>query len=476
MSTKKLQLMAHLMRRAGFGATREELEALSHEDYETTVERLLDTDHPNMMSLDMMRRYNPENSGMIAHLGGGSRWMYRMISTDSPLREKVGLFWHGIFATGYSKLCNGKPLDDQIQMFLRHGMGDFRTLLIELSKNPAMIVWLDNQENHKGSINENYGRELLELFSMGVGNYTEQDIKEAARAFTGWTIGNSKYMILRATTDQDRPYGRIAMHFKYRPEDHDEGEKEFLGRKGRFNGDDIIDIICEQEATARFISRHLYSFFVADEPPVPEWPHKPPRDPEAIEALSQAYFDSGYSIRAMLRVLFNSDFFKSEEVWYERVKSPAELMAGVLRLTQEFDRPRPHFSITAHSTTFMGQTLLNPDSVEGWHWGTEWINSGSLVERVNFASVQLGDLEKPGVQAMVDGILSEGNSSLSPDVLIDRAFDQLAMTAISDDSRTALIEFIEEQDRREGTAGQNSRERAVSVLKMAATTPEFQRA
>ena len=113
--------------------------------------------------------------------------------------------------------------------------------------------------------------------------------------------------------------------------------------------------------------------------------------------------------------------------------------------------------------------------MEGWHWGTEWINSGSLVERVNFASVQLGDLEKPGVQAMVDGILSEGNSSLPPDVLIDRAFDQLAMTAISDDSRTALIEFIEEQDRREGTAGQNSRERAVSVLKMAATTPEFQR-
>ena len=124
MSTKKLQLMAHLMRRAGFGATREELEALERVDYETAVEKLLDADSPNMMSLDMMRRYNPENSGMIAHLGGGGRWMYRMISTDAPLREKVALFWHGIFATGYSKLCNGKPLDDQIQMFLRYGMGD----------------------------------------------------------------------------------------------------------------------------------------------------------------------------------------------------------------------------------------------------------------------------------------------------------------------------------------------------------------
>ena len=162
---------------------------------------------------------------------------------------------------------------------------------------------------------------------MGVGSYSEQDVKEASRAFTGWTIGNAKYMISRAMADQDRPYGRIAMHFEYHPEDHDDGEKEFLGRKGRFDGEGIVDIICEQEATARFISRHMYSFFVADEPPVPEWPHTPPRDPQAIEALSQAYFDSGYSIRAMLRVLFNSDFFKSEDVWYERVKGPAELMA-----------------------------------------------------------------------------------------------------------------------------------------------------
>ena len=476
MSTKKLHLMAHLMRRAGFGATREELEILSHEDYEATVERLLDTDHPNMMSLDMMRRYNPENSGMIGFIGGAGRWMYRMISTDSPLREKVALFWHGIFATGYSKLSNGKPIDDQIQMFLRHGMGDLRTLLIELSKDPAMIVWLDNYENHKGSINENYGRELLELFSMGVGSYSEQDIREVSRAFTGWTIGNANYMISRAMADQDRPYGRIALHFEYHPEDHDDGEKEFLGRKGRFDGEGIVDIICEQEATARFISRHMYSFFVADEPPVPEWPHTPPRDPEAIEALSQAYFDSGYSIRAMLRVLFNSDFFKSEDVWYERVKGPAELMAGVLRLTKEFDRPRPHCALMAHSTTFMGQSLLNPESVEGWHWGREWIDSGSLVERVNFVSAQLGDTEKPGVLAMVDGILSDGNGSLSPDVLVDRAFDQLALTAVSDETRSALIEIVEEQDRLEGADSESPRERAAGVLKMAATMPEFQRA
>ena len=191
-----------------------------------------------------------------------------------------------------------------------------------------MIIWLDNQDNHKGAINENYGRELLELFSMGVGNYTEQDIKECARAFTGWTIANREYMELRSQRDSDWPYGRISWHFEFHPEDHDDGEKEFLGQRGNFNGEDIVDIICQQPATARFISRHLYSFFVADEPPVPEWPYTPPADEKAIDALSRAYFDSGYDVGAMLRVLFNSDFFKDAGARYRKVKSPVELVPG----------------------------------------------------------------------------------------------------------------------------------------------------
>ena len=476
MASKEFQLMAHLMRRAGFGASREELDALVEQGYEAMVESLLDTDHPNEMSLDLMRRYNPETSGMMGPGGGSERWMYRMISTDAPLREKIALFWHGIFATGYSKLCSGKPLDDQIQTFLRHGLGSFRGLLLEMSRDPAMIVWLDNYDNHNGAINENYARELLELFSMGTGNYSEHDIAEAARAFTGWTIGSTKYQVIRAMVDQDRPYGRVAIHFEYRPEDHDDGEKEFLGRKGRFNGEDVVDIICERQETARFISRHLYSFFVADEPPVPEWPYKPPRDPEAIAALSRAYFESGYNITEMLRVLFKSDFFKSEEVWYERVKGPAELMAGVLRLTEEFEGPHPGFPSTNQQTSFMGQSLLNPDSVEGWHWGTEWVNSGTLVERVNFASERLGNLESPGVLAMVDRILAGGNGGASPGALVDKALDQLVMTEVSAETRSALIEFAEKQDELAGDGSRSPRERAVSILKMIGATPEFQRA
>ena len=190
-----------------------------------------------------------------------------MINSRTPLVEKVSLFWHGVFATGYSKLTQGKVLMDQIQMFRNHGFGDLRTLLIELSRDPSMIIWLDNNDNHNGAINENYGRELLELFSMGVGNYTEDDVKEASRAFTGWTIGNTEYMKLKADNDSLWPYGRLNLHFEFRDYDHDEGDITFLGHTGNFNGGDIVDIICDQQATARFIARHMYSFFVADEPP-----------------------------------------------------------------------------------------------------------------------------------------------------------------------------------------------------------------
>ena len=338
-ATKDMQLISHLMRRAGFGVGLPELESLAQNGYNETVNRLLKPTNVQEMTDDLIRRYHHEQSGMMGQNNPGAYWLYKMITTTDPLTEKMALFWHGIFATGYPKITQGKVLNDQIRMFRRYGTGNFKTLLLELSKDPAMIVWLDNHDNHDGAINENFGRELLELFSMGVGNYSEQDIKETARAFTGWTIGNTEYMALRAERDSIWPYGRIAWHFEFKEDDHDSGEKEFLGNTGRLNGDEIIDIICQQESTARFISRHMYHFFVADEPPVPQWPYTPPRDPKAIDTLTQAYFDNDYDIRAMLDILFNSEFFKSEDSWHERVKSPAELVAGILRLTGEFDRP-----------------------------------------------------------------------------------------------------------------------------------------
>jgi uncharacterized protein (DUF1800 family) len=480
MSNKNVELMAHLMRRAGFGATRDRLDELVEQGYDEVVERLLSAvSHPTRLTDNLIRRYHPEYSGMMGNQSAGANWMYRMISTDAPLREKLGLMWHGMFATGYSKLANGKVLHDQIRMFERHGMGSFKNLLIELSKDPAMIVWLDNSENHNGSVNENFGRELLELFSMGVGNYTEHDVKEAARAFTGWTIGNTEYMTLKSARDSVWPYGRLSFHFEYKEDDHDNGDKEFLGEKGNLNGEDIVDIICKQPATAAFLSRHIYSFFVADEPPVPEWPYKPPNDPAAIEALTKVYFDSDYNVAEMLRFLFKSDFFKSEDARYQRIKSPTELMAGVLRLTEEFDRPKMDMNPTNIQTSYMGQWLLNPPSVEGWHWGTEWIDSGALVERVNFASERLGNLDSPGVQTLVDSILSSGNGSMSAEEMVNSALDQLSLNEVSDKTMSALVDFAETQigDVSEAPDGDDSaRKQVANVLKLVGATPEFQRA
>ena len=468
-------LIAHLMRRAGFGANREQIGMHANAGYQNTVEALLNPGEEDRMDDLLIRRFHPELSGMMGPNAPGQNWLYRMATTSAPLREKMALFWHGIFATGYAKVIHGKALSDQTRMFRTFGMGSFKDLLIQLSKDPAMIIWLDNQDNHNGAINENFGRELLELFTMGVGNYTERDIKECARAFTGWTIANREYMELRSQRDSDWPYGRIAWHFKYHPEDHDDGEKEFLGQRGRFNGEDIIHIICQQEATARFISRHLYSFFVSDEPPVPEWRYTPPTNPEAIDELTRVYFDSNYDISAMLRALFNSSYFQSQDSWYSKVKSPVELVAGVLRLTGEFNRPRREIIDRYFQASYMGQFLNNPPSVEGWHQGTDWLDTGTLVERVNFASQQIGDSTKPGIQAMIERIASTPNNVASPENLISVCLEEMGVISVEEDTMKVLIDFASQGHDQSINASNDGSQKISAALQMVASTKEFQR-
>jgi uncharacterized protein (DUF1800 family) len=356
-------------------------------------------------------------------------------------------------------------------------MGSFSDLLIELSRDPAMIVWLDNQDNHGDSINENYGRELLELFSLGVGNYTEDDVKECARAFTGWTLANAEYMELRARRDSIWPYGRISWHYESRPEDHDDGGKSFLGEKGDLSGEDIVEIICRQPATARFISRHLYHFFVADELPVPQWPYQAPRDPAAIEMLSQAYFDSGYDIRSMLRVLFNSEFFKSRDCWFQKVKSPADLVAGTLRLSGELETPRRGILERSQQMVFMGQELNSPPSVEGWSEGTGWIDTGNLVERMNFVTDQLGKPENPGVKAMIDRMFANGGAAMSHDEVIDACLAEMGSISVSSQTRSALSAFAAKSAEAtvdDRTADEQARARLANMLQLAAATQEYQ--
>ena len=417
-------LMAHLMRRAGFGAYREELEARVAVGYEATVEELLNPERGPAVDEDLLYRYFPNLN--MAPINAQTHWAYRMINTPRPLEEKMALFWHQLFATGNAKVDNPQELLQQIAMFRGHGLGSFPNLLLELAKNPAVIFWLDNNGNHKGAINENWGRELLELFSMGVGNYTEEDIKEASRAFTGWTI---------APKIPNNPLGRFYWGFEYRPEDHDHDEKTFLGHTGRFNGEDIIDIIVRQPATARFLARHLYNFFVADEPQVPSWNITPPRDPQAIQTLVQAYNESNYDIRSVLRVLFLSEFFK--EARFARVKSPAELVIGTVRLAGHFTSPRPGYQAIAAECGFQGQELLNPPSVESWHTGQEWIDGGALVRRVNFAANLLGNVNLPGVRAVINGLRAGGTRS--PSEFVDGCLEMIGPLEISEQTRRELL-------------------------------------
>jgi uncharacterized protein (DUF1800 family) len=341
------------------------------------------------------------------------------------------LFWHQIFATGQSKVDHWHELIAQVDMFRENGMGNYRDMLVALAQNPAMIYWLDNCDNHETGVNENWGRELLELFSMGVGNYSEEDVYECSRAFTGWTI---------ATVPPRNYYSRFDWSFEYQDEDHDQGEKTFLGETGNFNGEDIVDIIVKQPATARFIARHLYNFFVADEPQVPAWKDTPPRDAEAIKQLEDEYFRSNYDITSMLRLLFKSDFFK--EAKFAKIKSPAETVAGTLRLVGDFTFPKPGLDAVALNIRYMGQDLLNPPTVEGWHTGREWIDSGTRVERINFTADQVGNINHPGVKDIISRVGQTG-SVLTADQLVDGCLENLGAYQLADETRKQLLELAE---------------------------------
>ena len=470
MSNQDFALLAHLMRRAGFGATRDELEAYAAQGYTATVDELLNPGDPEVMPDDIIRRYHVDQSELRQLDGAGANWLYRMITTKCPLEEKIALFWHGLFATGYSKLNQARALLNQIDMFRNHGLGRFDNLLVELSKDPAMLLWLDNTDNHNGAINENYGRELLELFSMGIGNYTEDDIKECSRAFTGWTLGNAEYMAVRASKDSIWPYSRIAWHFQFRDWDHDDGEKTFLGETGNFNGEDIIGIIARQQATARFVCTRLFQFFAADE--------VDGDGEQVIEAMMKSYFDSGYEIRAVLRTLFLSDYFTSDKARYARVKGPVELLVGAIRQAGSYRTPTLGVHSLAYQGFFMGQGLLQPPSVEGWHEGMEWIDSGSLVERVNFVAQELSSLDKPGVRAIIDRLAGENGGTLTPEQLVDQCLDLLGPVAVEDDTRTALVDFAAASggalNLSGHQAGDAAEQRVSSVLRVIASTREYQ--
>ena len=472
MSDQDIALMAHLLRRAGFGASRDEIEERVAQGYDNVVAEFLNPGPEPGIDEDMMFRAYPSYFDKAAIETGQTEWVYRMINNKHQLQEKMSLFWHTIFCSGDNKVDNARTTCLQIDWFRDHGMGNFRDLLLRLSTDPAMLYYLDNIESHKVAVNENYGRELLELFSLGVGkdgelNYSEDDVKACARAFTGWNL---------APTMPVFPYGRTPFEFRFDPADHDDSDKTFLGETGPWNGEDCIDIICKQPAAARFIARKLYDFFVADEPPVPAWRLAEPRDPEAIKDLEKAYFDSGYEIKAMLQTLFTSDWFKSESVRFAKVKSPADVVIGTVRMVKDHMEPKPGLFFVAMEPKYMGLDLYNPPTVEGWHMGAEWINSGSLIDRINFASGMLGNTELPGVQSMVNRLMAQGQS-LSPDQLVDGCLDLVGPIEVADETRSELIAHASRSgELRHGSESERAdfNRRTGEMLQMIATTSEFQ--
>ena len=280
----------------------------------------------------------------------GLWWANRMLATNRPLEEKLTLFWHGHFATGENKTRDYRMMLKQNEMFRAHAAGSLRELLVGILKDPGMLVYLDNGENIKSHPNENFGRELLELFSMGVGNYSEKDVREAARAFTGWTNN--------------------VLEFKFDAEQHDAAQKTFLSQSGPFNGEDIIDIILKQPVTAEFVSAKLYKFFVRDEAPA-----------SVRTGLGQTFRNSGYQVKPLLKQMFLSRDFYSEPAMATQIKSPVQLVVSTYKKLGLREVPTiPDFG---RMTSGLGQALFDPPNVAGWAGGRTWITPSTLLQRGN---------------------------------------------------------------------------------------------
>ncbi len=341
--------LAHLLRRAGFGASKPELDAFAALGYEATAGYLLDYESapdPIQERLDAFD-FDPDDREQLRRW-----WMIRMVHSTRPLQEKMTLFWHGLLTSGFSKVNSAGLLRRQNEFFRSNALGNFRDIMRGISKDAAMLIWLDGRGSRKRHPNENYARELMELFTMGEGNYTEQDVQQAARAFTGWRVSQEGEVSLSRTA-------------------FDGGTKSFLGRTGRFTADAIVDIILEQPATAAYLSRRLFSFFSYRNPA-----------PATVEALSAIYFSSGYDIKAMVRAILLSDEFSSTAAYRSLVRSPVDLVVGAHRAWGlETDGQYP-----ANSARAMGQDIFNPPNVAGWPGGPAWLNSASWMHRANFVN------------------------------------------------------------------------------------------
>mgnify|MGYP000850457545 CR=1 FL=1 len=354
--------LQHLFLRAGFGETPPAIARLKDTSLGSVVEQLFNDSKSwkDIHYLPYPIKENREKKGVSASQFLGmilkskqdseelnQQWLFKLTHTEAVLREKMVFFWHNHFATSvpFSYL-----MQEQNNTLRKHALGNFRDLLFAIAKDPAMILYLNNQENKKDHPNENFAREVMELFTLGIGHYTEKDIQEAARAFTGWTID-------------------ARGEFVFREGIHDSGEKIFLGKKGNFKGEDILNILLDNKQTARYIVYKIYREFVNPKP-----------DTEIIEQLAAQFFNSGYNIEQLMRSIFNAEWFYADQNIGVKIASPVELIVRYNKLIKlKFTKPKGLLQLQ-HA---LGQVLFFPPNVAGWKGHEKWIDSASLLLRLN---------------------------------------------------------------------------------------------
>lgn len=403
----------HLLRRAAFGPTPDQYEHFLPMTPEERVDALFDFDPASDVGgLNAFREQARALFDIRRNINSVVEWWFhRMMQTPFPLQERVALFWHDHFATSGSKVGRADWMFDQTELFRTHGLGSFRELVLRVGRQPAMLRWLDGNNSRKGSPNENYGREIMELFCLGVGQYEERDIQELARAFTGWRIR-----------------GRSS---DFNKGNHDDGEKVlFKGKpyeqRGNFNDEQAVDAILKHPAAPRFIARRLLETFV----------HREPSE-EHVEYYANRLLAEDWQIRPVLKQMLASQFFHSEASHRARVKSPIELAVGACKAASA----NPRAGFLRDTTGRMGQRLLFPPNVAGWEGGAAWINSTTVIERFRFCR-QLGE---HGFNEFVEsGLRSylQGSKLQSADDVIDALAVLMLDGEIDDDLRVRMRDYM----------------------------------
>jgi uncharacterized protein (DUF1800 family) len=401
--------VAHLVRRAGFGATEAELDQYTALGFAGALDRLLNPEQVDDSATDQQLTPLTTDLGDPKKIESAKFWWFnRMLFTQRPLQEKLTLFWHNHFATANSKVANSVLMLKQIQLFRENGFGNFETLLQKVTRDPATLIWLDNRLNRKSAPNENYAREVQELFTVGIGNYTEQDIHEAARAFTGHTLDKNQNYVFTASQ-------------------HDAGQKTFQGQTGNFDADDILAILVRNPATARYISQKLFAFFVYDSP-----------DSATIDRLATTFVTSNFDIRSVLRDIFSGPEFLSPQSFHGQIKQPVDLILGSLK-SLNVQNVGPDVTQVLRR---MGQDLLNPPDVSGWKGGPAWLNATTLFERFNWGNrLSMGrDAAKPYFADVPAQLQAHGVTS--PEGLVDYYLGLLVDGDVTPEARQALVDYL----------------------------------